>query len=344
MTRKRITGAAVAKEAGVSRTTVSLVLNNIPNASIPAETRRKVMDAAARLKYYPHAGARRLASGRTWTLAFVMHQSPERATSDLFLPQVLHGLNTVARQYGYYILFWPVDPADPQEDYSHLIYEGHVDGIILSGPLLDEPEAVALDEQGLTIVLTGRLPGRTLPCVDVDNYLGARQATDHLIGLGHRRVALIANAPRTYLSSYERHRGYQASLLAAGLPYDEALVQEGDFTGRSGYRAMNALLDLAEPPTAVFIASDVVAFGAIQAVKNRGLSIPRDVAIVGFDDVAIAQYVEPHLTTVHLPAYDLGWQVGQLALQLLNKEPAGNLVKLLATHLVIRDSCGARLS
>jgi LacI family transcriptional regulator len=339
--KKRVTSAEVAREAGVSRTTVSLVLNAIPHSNIPEETRRKVLDTAARLNYHPDASGRRLARGRTQTLGFVMHQNPERAAADLFLPQVLRGLDAVTRTNHYHILFRPVDPDNPQDSYATLIYEGYVDGVILSGPQFEEPEAVALYEQQLPIVVTGRLPGRPVPCVDADNYQGAQLATHHLISLGHRRIGLITNAPRSYLASEERFHGYRESLLTAGLDYDESLVCEGYFTGRSGYRAMETLLDLADRPSAVFVASDVVAFGAMQAIKSRGLRIPQDVAIVGFDDVSITQYVEPLLTSVRLPAYELGWQAGALALQLVRREAPDTLLKLLPTELVVRDSCGA---
>lgn len=338
MAKKRVTSAEVAREAGVSRTTVSFVFNNSP--TIPEETRRKVLDTAARLHYHPDVTGRRLASGRTHTLGFVMHQSPERAAADLFLPEVLRGLNAVATDSGYHILFRPVDPAS-SDSYANLIYEGYVDAVVLSGPQLEEPEAVSLWEKHLPIVITGRLPDWAIPSVDADNYQGAQLATEHLIGLGHRRIGLITNAPRTYLASQERFRGYQDALAAAGLAFNEEVVQEGYYTARSGFRTMNNLLDLAERPTAVFIASDVVAFGALRAIKERGLRIPQDIAIVGFDDVSVTAFVEPHLTTVHLPAYELGWHAGRLALQLIRQEEPESLHQLLPTKLVIRASCGA---
>jgi DNA-binding LacI/PurR family transcriptional regulator len=339
MSRKRVTSSEVAKEAGVSRTTVSFVLNNAPNTGIPEATRRKVVAAATRLNYHPNATGRRLASGRTETIAFVMHQSPARAAADLFLPQLLLGLMEITRENAYHVLFHPVDPENPADDYSDLIYEGHVDGMILSGPQQEEPEAVALHEQGYPIVITGRLRS-DLACVDADNYQGAQLATTHLLGLGHRRIGLITNAPRIYLSSDERYRGYRDSLLAAGVAPEPALIQEGFFTSSSGFQAMSALLELADRPTAVFVASDVVALGAIQAVKIRGLTIPGDVAIVGFDDISITQHIEPPLTSIHLPAYELGWHAGQMLLQLIAKELPGNPLRLLPTELVVRQSCG----
>jgi LacI family transcriptional regulator len=161
--------------------------------------------------------------------------------------------------------------------------------------------------------------------------------------MGHRRIGFITNAPLTYVAGRERYRGYQDSLLAADLIYDPAIVRTGHFTSDSGFEAMNQLLELPDPPTAVFVASDVVAIGAMGAARVRGLRIPDDVAVIGFDDVSIARYVEPALSTVRLPAYDLGWHVGQLALRLVNQERPENDRTLLAPELVIRDSSGVQI-
>ena len=343
MARKRATSLEVAKEAGVSRTTVSLVLNNIPGSGIPEVTRKRVRQAADLLYYHPNVSGRRLVSGRTYTLALVMHQSSESAASDMFLLQVLQGLDVYLSRHRYHILFCPVDPENARDGYAQLVYEGHVDGIVLSGPQLEEPEAVELYKRNLPIVLTGRLPGYDVPYVDADNYQGAQLATGHLIELGHQRIGLITNAPLTYIASRERYRGYQDALLAADLIYDPALVREGSFTGDSGFKAMNLLLDRPDPPSAVFVASDVVAFGAMQAAKERGLRIPEDIALVGFDDVSFAQYMEPALTTVRLPAYELGWNAGQLAMALIGQKEPGPLNQLLPTELIVRRSSGPRV-
>jgi DNA-binding LacI/PurR family transcriptional regulator len=341
--RKRATSLQVAAAAGVSRTTVSLVLNDVPRSGIPEDTRERVLEEAERLNYYPNITGRRLARGRTNTLAFVVHQDPTRAAADLFLPEVLHGLNDALCPRGYHMLFRPVDPQNPEDGYAYLIYEGYVDGLVLSGPQLKEKEAVELYEQKLPVVVTGRLPGDAVPFVDADNYQGGQLATNHLIELGHRRIGMISNAPQTYVASRERFRGYQDSLLAAGLYYDPALLREGSFTSESGQLAMSELLELEDPPTAVFVASDVVAFGAMAAIKARGLSIPEDVAVVGFDDVAVARYVEPALTTIRLPAYELGCRAGEVLLRLINDDENPEPGRLLPTELVVRESCGARV-
>ena len=342
MARKRATSLDVARAAGVSRTTVSLVLNDAPRSGIPDDTRDRVLQEAARLSYHPNVTGRSLARGRTNTLALVVRQDPVRAAADLFLPEVLHGLNDALCPQGYHMLFRPVDPQSQEDGYAYLIYEGYVDGLVLSGPQLKEREAVELHEQKLPVVVTGRLPGDAVPYVDADNYQGGQQATNHLIRLGHQRIGMISNAPETYVASRERFRGYQDSLLAAGLDYDRSLVRAGSFTSESGRRAMNELLELDDPPTAVFVARDLVAFGAMAAIKERGLSIPGDVAVVGFDDVSVARYVEPALTTIRLPAYELGCRAGEVLLTLIEEEAAPEPGRLLPAELVVRDSCGAK--
>jgi len=338
MPRKRVTSLEVARAAGVSRTTVSLVLNNVINSGIPEATRQRVIDAAEKLNYHPNASGRRLVSGRTYTLAYVIHQSPELTAADLFMPEVLQGLFSVARENDYQILFRSIDPGDPDDSYAQLIYQGYVDGIILSGPQLEEPEAVELTEQGLPIVLTGRLPGYDVPFVDADNYRGAQLATQHLINQGHQRIGHITNGPLTYVASRERLRGYQDCLMASDLIYDQELVIEGRFTPESGVKAVGRLLQLEERPTAIFVASDVVAFGALKAIKKAGFEVPGDLALVGFDGVSFGRYVEPPLTTVKLPAMELGRRAGQLLLQLVKRKPRKSTRQLLDVELVIRAS------
>ena len=342
MARKRATSLEVAREAGVSRTTVSLVLNQVPRSGIPETTKRRVEAAAKRLNYHPNVSGQRLASGRTKTLAFVVHQSADQAAADLFMPEVLRGLNSFLSAKGYHILYQPVDPENASTGYAYLIYQGHVDGIILSGPQLEEAEAVTLYEQHLPIVITGKLPNHDVPFVDADNYEGARGATNHLINLDHQNIGLITNGPLTYLASRQRFWGYQDALLGADLDYEPSLVREGCFTSESGYWAMNELLKQPEEITAVFAASDVVAFGAIQAIKESGMTIPNDLAVVGFDDVSFARYVEPLLTTVQLPAYDIGWETGAMCLAQIEDNNGNCNGKHLSTKLIIRDSCGAK--
>jgi DNA-binding LacI/PurR family transcriptional regulator len=340
---KRITTKDIANLAGVSRTTVSFVLNSVPGMRIPEETRQRVLDAAHQLNYHPDQVARSMASGRRQVLGFVVRQSPDQAFADLFLPQVLNGLTRAASEQGYRTIFEPIPPNNTVDSYAFLIRTRHVDGIILSGPRFDDQDLNQIYAEGAPVVLMGRLPDSDIPFIDVDNVGGAVLATQHLIGLGHRRIALITNAPLVYTASKDRLTGYQQALASAGIAYDEALVRYADLTPHSGEAAMTDLLAM-ERPTAVFVASDTVALGALQSIRRHGLSVPQDIALVSFDDIPLAEFLDPPLTTVRLPAHALGWGAADMLLrQIEENEPFQNPKTMLETELIIRESCGTAL-
>lgn len=339
--RRSPTSEDVARLAGVSRTTVSLVLNGVRGARIRPETRQRVLEAAARLNYRPHAGARHLVRGRAEAVAFVMRQTPDQVFADAFLPEVLRGLSGALQAAGLHLLIFPLSPDQDPEESARLLQERRVDGMILSGPRFEDRDWLERLGQETPVVLMGHLEGSPLPSVDVDNMQAAAMATRHLLGRGHRRIGMITNAPLSYTASYERWLGYRQALEEAGVPYDEALVAFGAFTPASGAAAMEQLLRLPDPPTAVFVASDVVAFGALQTIRRHGLRVPHDLALVGFDDVPLSAYVDPPLTTVHLPAEELGREAGRLLLRWMEEgRPARTRIRL-ATGLIIRQSCGA---
>lgn len=338
--RKRVTSRDVARLAGVSRTTVSLVLNNVPNARISPETRRRVLEAARQLNYHPHAAARSLVSRRAMTLGLILCQTPEQVFADPFLPQVLLGINSVAQECGYRILLETV--AHPDDDgYAALALEKRTDGIILSGPRSDDRALRALHAEGFPIVLLGQLRDTDIPFVDVDNVQAAYIAVEHLIRLGHTRIGIITNGPLHYTASADRLEGYRRALADHHIPLDERLITTGAFREESGREAMERLLDLPQPPTAVFAASDAVALGAMVAIRRRGLHIPRDIALVGFDDIPLSAYVNPPLTTVRLPAYELGREAAWLLVEIVEGRTPESTRVLLETTLVVRESCGA---
>lgn len=340
---KRAIAAEVAKLAGVSRTTVSFVLNDVPGMRISEETRQRVLNAARQLNYHPDATARRMVTGQTKMIGFVLRQSSDQVFGDHFLPQVLHGMSQAVSAQGYHLVFEIVPPEDRSGVYMRLINERHVDGIVLSGPRSDDQELVRSYHQGANIVLVGQMPGEKISYVDVNNVDGAKIATKHLLDLGHTRVGMITNAPLAYTASADRLVGYRVALDKAGLAYDEVLVQIGNFTMESGYQAMNELLKRAPDLTAVFVASDTVALGALQAIQQAGLRVPQDIAVCGFDDVPMAKFLTPSLTTVQLPAFGLGWAAADLLIRMISKEDVKNPYLLLGTELVIRSSCGSLL-
>lgn len=338
----RVRSRDVAKLAGVSRTTVSFVLNDVPGMRISQETRQRVLDAARELDYHPDASARRLVTGRTQILAYVERQSPEQAFADAFMPQVLRGVHDAASRDGYEILFAPIPLESSNGRFSRLLKGRHVDGIILSGPRTDDSELRKLLEGMSPIVLQGQWPEINAPSVDVDNVKSARLATEHLISLGHTHIGMIVHAPDSFTASLSRVRGYRLALEAHGLQFNQDLVRYADFTPTSGEKAFRSILETSDPPTAIFISSDTVAIGAIRASQEMGYQIPDDLAIVGFDDIPMSVYLDPPLTTIRLPAYGLGWAAANLLIRMIEgEEEVRDSSVRLDTELIIRGSCGA---
>ncbi|MEA2622953.1 MAG: hypothetical protein QOH61_1863 [Chloroflexota bacterium] len=336
MPGRRVTSADVAALAGVSRTTVSFVMNGRRDVKIPATTRRRVLAAAQELGYHPNAPARQLAGGASQTLGLVLRQSPEQVAGDALLVETLRGLALAARDADHRVLVETLAPGDGR--YANLLRSGRTDGLIISGPRSDDPELADLVRDGFPVVLQGSMPGLAAPSVDVDNVAGARLAVEHLLGLGHRRIACITNAPLVYTAASERLAGYTQALQLAGIAVDRILIAEGGFDAPSGHRAMSTILERTEIDAA-FVASDVVALGALAALREAGYTVPADVSVVGFDDIPLSAYLDPPLTTVRLPAREIGLTVG---LALLEKI-AGRLVAdrtLLPTHLIVRASTG----
>lgn len=334
---KRVTSFDVARLAGVSRTTVSFVLNGLSGVSISEPTRQRVQEAARQLNYHPDAAARKLASGISTTIGFVLRQNAEQVFNDAFLVQVILGLEQVAAQNGFHVLLKPLEP-ESRVGYTRLIYENLVDGIILSGPREDDQEIVSLFNEGVPVVLQGQLPGSAIPFVDINAVEGASLIVRHLISLGHRRIAMITNASLHYTSARQRRDGYCAALRQAGIPIEQDLIREGNYTPASGYVAMRDLLACSPDIRAVFVASDVVAMGALQAIKQLNLRVPQDIAVAGFDDIPLARYYDPPLTTVSLPAFGLGWAAGERLIHLIQGESLEEPELYLDSQLLIRQS------
>jgi LacI family transcriptional regulator len=342
MSSKRVTSLDVARAAGVSRTTVSMVLNNVRSIQISEETRRLVVDTASQLGYVPNAAARALVNQRSQIVGLVMARDSHHIIADAFLNMLLDGLLKSVHQHGMRLLLDIVEPKHQQETYLHLARAKHIDGLILAGVRHDDEGIDILAREGIPVVLIGSRPDSTTCTVDIDNRRAASQAAAHLIHLGHTRIACITNADIDFPAPAQRLDGYRDALAAAGLPYDQALVRYGDYDLRSGYQAMLDLLDSGAGFTAAFVASDVVAHGAIAALKERGLHVPQDVAVVGFDDVPFACFMSPPLTTIHVPAQDMAEQACELLIARISNGDASPQRILLPTELVVRASCGAR--
>ncbi len=339
--RKQVTSRDVALRAGVSRTTVSFVLNNVPGVKITDDTRQRVLQAARDLGYHPTAAARSLASGKTQRIGLVLGEGQRRLAGDAFIPQFLQGITASIARRGYLLVLQMAEDVPTRAAYDRLLREQQVDGLILSGPRLDDPLLHELAAEGFPLILHGRLSDCEIPCVDVDNRAGARQATAHLAGLGHRRIGFVSNAPMFYSGAQERLVGYHDALTGYGIPLDESLVKISGFSPDSGAAALRELIKASHPPTAVFAASDVTALGVLGAIHQAGLRVPEDVALVGFDDIFLAAHAVPPLTTVRVPAYGLGWTAAELLIALIEGDEDIASITL-ETEFVVRESCGAR--
>jgi LacI family transcriptional regulator len=337
-----VTSRDVARLAGVSRSTVSYVLNETGSGiPISQRTRERVRDAARQLGYYPNEAARTLRGKRTGMIGLAINVSAARLTSDLFLPLVLRGVASVLQTAGLKLLMEPYDAG--ADHYIGLVRGGRVDGIIFAGPRADPDDIRRLHADEVPLVLWGRLPGTDVPYVDIDNVASARLAVEHLLGLGHRRIACVTNALPQHHSteSDDRLGGYRSALHEAGIAFDEALVRYGNYDAESGEIAMRSLMTEAPPPTAVFVASDEVALGALRAARAHGVRIPEDVAVVGFDDIPTAADVEPPLTTVRVPAVEIGESAARLLVGILESAERPPTSVILETQLVVRSSSGA---
>lgn len=338
MNRRRITSSDVAKHAGVSRTTVSFVLNGVTTANISEETRERVLAAATELGYVPDAAAQALARGRAQTVGIVFTRPEPLPDGGFMRYHIVEGLMAVARQHGMGVLVDSVPPAEVADTYRQLARTRRIDGLIVSDTRVNDRALRELIHDGFPIIVLGLLPHLKVSTLEFDNRGGARQAVKHLIDQGHRRIGVILYAPREFTGAAERLLGYQDALAAAGIPFDEALVRYGNYSPSSGYNAALSLLEKAEPPTAIFVASDEVAIGALAAIHAQGLRVPEQMAIVGFDDNPLARFTTPALTTVRLPFEEMGRQAARMLIERILDPGAPLRQVLLPTELLVRAS------
>lgn len=330
----------IAQRARVSRSTASRVVNN--QAGVRGDVRERVWTVVRETGYQPHAAARSLVTRRTQVVAVVIPESVNRLFMDPFFPRLLTGIAFKCNQRHYHLLLALFNESDGQaEMYGRVVGGGHLDGVIVASAHTHDPLFGRLLEDKVPFVLTGRHPDERVSYVDVDNLDAARAAVEHLIRLGHSRIGLIAG-PQTMTSGEDRLAGYRQALEAHRLPVDERLVVEGDYTEQSGALGVQRLLPAS--PTAIFACSDVMAIGALKALRDARVRVPQEVALVGFDDISVASAVVPALTTVRQPIEHLGSMAADVLLDSLSGEqgvraPARRII--LPTHLVVRESCGA---
>jgi DNA-binding LacI/PurR family transcriptional regulator len=332
----RPTLEAVAGLAGVSRGTVSRVINNSPQVSPRA--REAVQRAIEELGFVPNRAARSLVTQRTDSVALVVSESEERFFTEPYFAGIVRGISGGLAGTGMQLLLAIAQSPAERDQLEHYLTSQHVDGVLLVSLHGADTLPARLEERGVPTVLGGRLLGGTSAgCVDADNTGGARQAVEHLVGAGRRRIATITG-PQDMSVGVGRLEGYLAGLRAAGLADDDDLVAGGDFSEASGEKAMAELLDRRPDLDGVFAASDPMAVGAMRVLKQRGRAIPDDVAVVGFEDSPSARLTDPPLTTVHQPVEAMGREMTRLLLARIRGEELAERLVVLPTHLVARAS------
>lgn len=336
--RRKPTQGDVARLAEVSQATVSYVLNNSTVVSVPEETRRRILDAARRLGYVPNSAARTLRTRKTMTIAGVI---PD--ITNPFYPWFERGIQEITEARGYDLLVFNTDGDEPKERRAiELALQGRVDGLIVTPFHLTPPDLAPLAQAGVAVVVLGRIDldwaAAGIDTLSIDNAAAARAAVDHLLGRGHTRIAMIAGVAGTPPRE-GRVKGYREALAAHNVPVEERLIRAGEFTEQGGYEATRELLRLSPRPTAIFAANDLMAIGAYQALREAGVRVPDDVAVVGFDDIPAASLVHPALTTIAQFPHGLGRQAAELLLDRLAGTIAGSGQHLtMPFELILRES------
>ena len=328
--------ADVARAAGVSAMTVSNVLNDRPGAS--AETRRRVRAAAERLGYAPNPAAQSLAKGRTNLLGLVVHDLTVQ-----YATEIVSGVADELAESGCELLI-SATYQDTSREATRIqrLAQGRVDALILVAPLFGDETVAELDGHSVPVVVVDPRSASNCahPNIVVDNYSGARSGTEHLLRLGHRRIGFIGG-DTSFESAAQRERGHHDAVSLNGADTDPELIVGADFSWFGGFEAAHRLLELDDAPTAVMAACDVAALGAIDAARARGLSVPDDLSVVGFDDVPLASQGFPRLTTVRQPLREMGGTAARMALSLTRGQALPTRQVRFATSLVIRDTTTA---
>jgi LacI family transcriptional regulator len=330
----------IAQRVGVSVTTVSRALGGYED--VAEETREKVLRAAEELGYYPSATARQLQKRRTDTIGFVIPTFGPRF-SDPYFSELLAGIGNEAARHHFDLLVSTRSPDSPGEEeaYRRLVDGRRVDGVLAVRTRVEDPRLWYLIQRGFPFVAFGRSHADDdFPYLDVDGQKGMHDAIQHLIDLGHESIAYVS-APLDLTFATHRLAGYRQALEESGLVYDEELVAVGNLTEEDGYQAAHRLLSLPDPLTAISVANDLMALGAMRAVHECGLRVGQDVAITGFDDIPLAAHAHPPLTTVRQPIYDIGRRICRMLIQVIRGESLAEPHILLEPTLVIRESSGA---
>ncbi|MEO1440678.1 MAG: LacI family DNA-binding transcriptional regulator [Chloroflexota bacterium] len=334
---KRLTLEDIGKLAGVSRATVSRVVNNHPNIS--PEVRQRVQNIIEETGYQPNLAARQLASNRSDIIGLVIPNSVQSLFMDPYFARLIQGIAQACNANDQTLsLFLIEDNDDEKRMFKRLLGNGLLDGLVFAAVGKNDSFLPQLQSSTMTFILVGRFENMDgIPYIDADNVHGAAAATEHLIGMGYQRIAMVGSGKNN--AGAERYEGYRQALVTRNRAPDANLYAMGDFTQVSGYETLQTLLP--HNPDAVFAASDEMAVGAIRAIEEAGLRVPEDIAVVGFDDVPTAVAIAPQLTTIRQPIQEMGALATETLLEIISGDITEPQQTILDTALIIRESCGA---
>lgn len=328
----------IARIAGKSVTTVSRALSGYDDVS--PETRKQILQIAAELGYEPNITARQLQKRRTDTLGLILPPNNPRF-SDPFFSEFLTGIIEETTLHGFDLLI-SIDIAveDENRQYLRFIRSRRVDGFIVVRTQRRDERIELLIEYNVPFVAFGRVDGENdFPFIDEDGEYGIRLVVDHLAELGHSRFACISE-PEDFTKSFQRVQGFRRALEDRNLVVDESRIIAGGFRQQSGWQIAQQLLNLPDPPTAIVTVNDLLALGAMRAARERGLIVGKDVSITGFDDILLAEYSNPPMTTVHQPAHQIGSLLCRMLVKAIRKEAIEEKQIILKPELIVRQSTG----
>jgi LacI family transcriptional regulator len=326
----------IAKKTGYSVTTVSKALNNYTDISQKAKD--KIMAAVQESGYLPNSHAQSLSTKKSWTIGVVFSEILEVGMKHPFFNEVIESFRKYAEKEGYDLIFVSRNLRSKNTSYlEHFQYRG-VDGVVVICSDYEDEQVRQLMDSDLPLVVID-MNNENTSVVYSDNCEGAKLAVEYLYSLGHRKIATIAGHQQTF-AGMERLRGFQQAMNDFGLPVnDEFIIHGGFFSVEEGYKAMQQLLNASVMPTAVFAAGDHMAVGAIQAIRDRGLHVPEDISIIGFDDIDLAKYMTPALTTVRQDKELIGEKSAEKLIEQINQKEKKSGVNVIPVELVVRETC-----
>jgi LacI family transcriptional regulator len=336
----RVTLKTIADKSGFSVTTVSRALAGYDDVN--EQTRRHIIEIADRLGYQPNLMARQLRSQQTHTIGMVIPLTPY--FSDPFFMELLSGVGRQAAEHGYDLRLSAQTPGQEELNaYRRMLAGQQVDGVVIARVRRHDPRIAYLQEARHPFVVFGRGENDDYPYIEVDSIKGIRWLVEHFVDYGHRQIGLILS-PRGLMFTTVRLKGYQTALADLGISLRDDYIEEGELSQRGGLEAMDRLLQLPDPPTAIIACNDMMALGAMTAIQRHGLRAGKDIAVAGFDDIPAALDAEPPLTTICQPIYEIGRRLTDMLVNIMQDNPLDKPHILMEPKLIIRDSSGKKIT